>query len=161
MTTGYPLVRGWTKRLNGIRERDLLWRLTAPAPTIVRVLCSSQGSPIEKQGLVRTKHQVSVDDDAYWQRWAFGQRGLDVHVAPGHLLPYLVHTVLQTVPASDDDAITILAILGRSQLGTDAQQRRQHRAGEDAIPVPIDTVLQTGVAGRVGTLASARMCLAG
>lgn len=33
--------------------------------------------------------------------------------------------------------------------GSNAQQRGQHRTGENAIPMPIDAILQTGVAGRV------------
>jgi len=59
---------------------------------------------------------------------------LDVEVAPGHLLANLVHAVLQAVAPGVDDAITVLAVLGRGQLGTDAEQRRQRSTGEDAIP---------------------------
>lgn len=97
------------------------------------------------------EYQVPVDDDAYRQARPLGQGGLDVEVAPSHLLADLIHAVLQTVAPCVDDPITILAVFRRSQLSTDTQQRRQRSTGEDAIPMPINTILQTGVAGRIGT----------
>jgi hypothetical protein len=66
-----------------------------------------------------------------------GQGGLDVEVAPGHLLPDLIHAVLQAVAPGDDDAIAV-KVLRRGQFGADTQQRRQRRSGKDAIPMPID-----------------------
>ena len=54
---------------------------------------------------------------------------------------------LQTVSPGDDDAIAVLPVFRRGQLGADAQQRGQRRAGKDAIPMPTDAILQAGVAG--------------
>src|SRR3546814_3057314 len=75
---------------------------------------------------------------------------LDVHVAPGDLLADLIDAVLGAVAPGDDDAIAVLAVLRLGQLGSDAQQRRQHRARDDALPVPVHVVFQAGVAGWVG-----------
>ena len=62
----------------------------------------------------------------------------------------MIDRVLRAVAAGDDDAVAVLPVLGCGQLGADAQQRGQQRAGEDAIPMPIDAILQAGVAGWVG-----------
>lgn len=53
-----------------------------------------------------------VDDDAHWPAGTAGKRGLDVEVAPDHFLVSLIHGVLQAFASSDEDVITVLAVLG-------------------------------------------------
>ncbi len=90
--------------------------------------------PVEEQRLARPQHQIPVHDDANRQARPNGQRRLDVHVAPGDLLTHLIDAVLGAVAPRDDDAVAVLAVLWRGQLGAYAQQRRQHGARDDAIP---------------------------
>ena len=47
-------------------------------------------SPVEEQRLVRPQHQIPTDDDANRQSWLLGQGGLNVEVAPDHLLTDLI-----------------------------------------------------------------------
>jgi hypothetical protein len=62
-----------------------------------------------------------VDDDPHRQARPRGQRRLDVHAAPGELLADLVDAVLGAVASGDDDAVAVLAVLWRGQLGAHAQ----------------------------------------
>ena len=100
--------------------------------------------------MIGPQHQIPVDDDAHRQAGSFGQRRLHVHVAPGHLLAYLVHRILQAVASGDDHAVAPIAILRCGQLGADAQQGGQRGASEHAIPVPIHPIFQTRIAGWIG-----------
>ena len=97
--------------------------------------------PLVDQWLVGPQHQVAVNDEAYRQAGAAGQGGLDVEVATGDFLAYLVNRVLGAVPAGDDDAIAVLAVFGRGQFGAHAEQRGQGGACENAIPVPVHAIL--------------------
>ncbi|MCY1528329.1 hypothetical protein D9M68_634300 [compost metagenome] len=61
----------------------------------------------------------------------------------------LVHRVLQAVAPGDDNPIAVGAVLWRRQFGADAQQTGHGRASDDPVPVPVDTILQAGIAGGV------------
>ena len=76
------------------------------------------------------------------------QGGLDVHIAPSHLLSDLMQSALQAITASCED-VSLSRHPRRDHLGADIQQRRQHHDREDAIPVPIDAIFQTDVASKV------------
>lgn len=77
--------------------------------------------PLVDQWLVRSEHQVAVDDKAYRQARTAGQGGLDIEVTAGDLLANLVDAVLCAVPTGDDDAINVLAVFGRGQFNAYAQ----------------------------------------
>mmetsp|Transcript_1025 Transcript_1025/g.2594 ORF Transcript_1025/g.2594 Transcript_1025/m.2594 type:complete len:409 (+) Transcript_1025:2413-3639(+) len=144
--SGRGRLSGWPgKRRSASHSRS--WAAARAAASWSR---SSHCTPIEEQWLVRPQHQIAIDDDPHRQARPFGQRRLDVHVAPDHLLADLVDAVLRAVASGDHDPVAVLPVLRRGQLGTHAQQRGQRRTREDAIPVPIDAILQAGVTGRVG-----------
>jgi len=62
----------------------------------------------------------------------------------------LVHGVLRTVAPGEDDAIAILTVFGGGAFCAATEQGCQCDASEDALPVPIHVVFQTGIACGVG-----------
>src|SRR5258708_3347652 len=87
--------------------------------------------------------QVILVTHAKWR--TFTQRPLPPAGSCGLMLS------LRAIAPSDHDAVAILPVFRCAQLGTHAQQGRQRRPREDAIPMPTDDILQAGIAGRVST----------
>lgn len=113
------------------------------------VACDEGRSPLEKQRLIRPQYQILAEHHPHREAGPDRQRRLDAHVALRDLLPNLVHRLLCALPPSDDDAVAIGAALWCCQFGPDTQQRGQCSAGQDAVPMPINTIFKPGVAGRV------------
>lgn len=98
---------------------------------------------MSKSAANAAEHQVPVDYDAYLQTPLAGQSRFEVKVTPSQFWPHLVDAFIRAIALGSDDTVTALPIRECCQLNAYAQQRRQCRAIDDELSVPIRFALPT------------------